>query len=75
MKHTFTNSSQVESVQFDRDTYRTTGTMTVTFKGGAQYAYFDVPDKTFDEFTKAESAGKFMNAKVKPFFKYAKIQP
>ncbi len=75
MKHEFKNSSQVVSAEIDlSEGFDGRGSMTVTFKGGAKYVYFDVPNDTFELFTKAESAGKFMNASVKPFFKYAKVQ-
>lgn len=48
--------------------------LTVEFKGGGTYDYFEVPQAIFEEFARAESHGKFLNAKIKPFYRFAKIE-
>jgi len=40
-------------------------TLTVEFKGGRQYAYYDVPRRVWDAFRKAPSVGVFYNDEIK----------
>lgn len=45
----------------------------IIYFSGAVYDYLDVPQEVFDEFRAAFSKGTYLNKKIKPFFKYAKV--
>ena len=45
----------------------------MTFKGGGEYHYSDVPQGVVDGFKKAESAGKYLASSIKGKFKHAKV--
>lgn len=61
-----TNSSQVTKVGYNEETK----ILTITFKTGKSYEYYDVPKDIFDSMLTAESIGKYLNQFVKPFYKY-----
>ena len=46
------------------------GTLEVTWANGSVGAYLDVNRRTYEEFEKAESRGKFLNSVIKPGFSY-----
>lgn len=64
-----TNSSQVTRVKYNEETK----TLTVTFKTGKSYDYYEVPKDIFDGLLAAESAGKYLNEFVKPVYKYKAV--
>lgn len=64
-----TNSSQVTKVGYNEETK----TLTVTFKTGKSYEYYEVHKHTFDELLTAESIGKYLNQFVKPVYKYKAV--
>ena len=45
----------------------------VVFKRGAVYRYLDVPLKTFEQFEKEQSQGKFLNKRIKDKFTTNKV--
>jgi len=45
----------------------------VEFGGGRRYKYFDCPKKIYEDMTKAESKGRFVNKVLTPNFKYEKV--
>ena len=61
-----TNSSQIQKVKYNSSTK----ILTVTFKGNNTYEYYDVPINVFEELLTAESAGKYLNAKIKQIYKF-----
>ena len=48
-------------------------TLTVEFKGGAQYQYLEVPQRVIDVFEKAESAGSYLNKRIKGTYEFVKV--
>jgi len=65
-KHvTFTNASWLTGIAWNK------GILTVTMNNGKSYRYADVPETLFDDFAKAESAGKFFGAHVRGKFEPA----
>ena len=49
------NSSNILAIGYDSDS----ATLTISFKGGDKYEYYDVPQHEFDCFLAAESKGKY----------------
>lgn len=64
--HEFTNSSMLQSCDYDEDEK----VLTITFsKGNKEYKYADVPKPVYEDLKAAESAGKFFIQWIKPMFK------
>lgn len=63
-------SSAVEYLHYDAKAK----TLDITFVGGESYRYFDVPNKEFKNYQAAESKGKFVNAEIKPKYRYEKLE-
>jgi hypothetical protein len=63
------NSSNVAAVA-----YTDIGALLVTFKGGSQYIYKHVPEEVYEEMTKTESAGKYLNVNIKGKYEFEKIE-
>jgi hypothetical protein len=49
-------------------------TLSVVFKAGTQYIYYDVPEEIFEGMKGAESKGKYFNANVKGKFESEKVE-
>jgi hypothetical protein len=49
-------------------------TLSVVFKAGTQYLYYDVPEEIYDGMRTAESKGKYFNANVKGQFVSEKVE-
>lgn len=62
------DSSNVQRIAYDEGTC----TLAVTFHNGGLYSYDHVDMEVFTDMQHAESVGKFLNAKVKPFHTYEK---
>lgn len=60
-------SSNIESFSFDPDT----DTLTVVFRSGATYEYYNVEPSTYRDFQRAPSAGEFLNRRIKGRYGYA----
>jgi hypothetical protein len=45
----------------------------IRFILGSTYDYWDVPAKVFDDLLAAESKGRFVNWKIKPYFRYKEV--
>ena len=45
----------------------------IGFKNGSIYEYYDVPEKVFDNFMKANSKGKFLWSDIRDKFKYKRL--
>jgi len=64
------NSSTIESFAYlvkDR-------TLTIYFKSGSVYDYFDVDEDSFKSFLNSKSAGKALNHFIKDNFEFSKIE-
>lgn len=55
---------------FDYDSARRV--LTVEFKNGARYDYFDVPDQAFEQMKVAASKGQFLAQNIKGQYRYAR---
>ncbi len=62
-------SSNVAEIGYDAPTM----TLEVAFHDGSVYQYFDVPERVYQEFMRADSKGKFQNANIRYNFRYVKI--
>ena len=47
-------------------------TLTVEFKNGTRYNYYDVPQHIFEGMESADSKGKYLNANIKGVYRYAR---
>jgi hypothetical protein len=47
--------------------------LTVEFKNGARYNYFDVPEVIFERMKGAPSKGQFLAQNIKNQFRYARV--
>jgi hypothetical protein len=63
------DSTSVEALQYDNESKK----LTVEFKGGAIYDYYDVPEDVFEGFHEADSIGKYLNSQVKGSYNFEKI--
>jgi len=61
---TFEKSSHLAGATFDA----ARGALRVTFRGGAVYEYRDVPPVAWEGLCRADSAGKFLAAEIKPAY-------
>jgi hypothetical protein len=63
------NSSNLESASYETEDK----TLSVTFKNGTIYEYYDVPWEVFVKLRVSESQGKFFNGNISRSFKYKKV--
>lgn len=63
------NSSTIERVAYDSATM----TLSVEFKNGNVYQYFDVPYTIHAELVNASSPGQYLAQNVKPSYRYARL--
>lgn len=49
-------------------------TLTVRFRSGAVYEYYDVPEGTYYAFVQADSLGEFLNSEIKESYAYCRIK-
>ncbi len=47
--------------------------LTVEFKNGGRYNYYDVPAHVFEGMKSASSKGQFLAQNVKGFYRYARV--
>lgn len=48
-------------------------TLSVTFKNGSIYEYYEVPWEIFTKLRMSDSQGKFLNMNINKVFKYKKV--
>jgi len=65
------NSTSLHSARYQQETTL----LELVFSDGAIYGYFPVPERTFDEFLRTESQGRFFNLHIRTQFSYYKIRP
>ena len=47
--------------------------LTVEFKNGGSYNYFDVPEAAFEQMKAASSRGQFLAKNIKGIYRYARV--
>ncbi|MGH7230960.1 MAG: KTSC domain-containing protein, partial [Nitrospiraceae bacterium] len=63
------SSSTLRSAAYDPD-HRT---LILEYQGGSVYHYFHVPEHVFEELMKEDSKGRFVNYRIKPYYRYKEI--
>lgn len=63
-------SSNVDIVGYDPET----SILSLEFKDGGVYNYFDVPINVFRNLKRAASKGKFCHRRIYPFYDYEKVK-
>ncbi len=63
------NSSNILAIGYDPDS----ATLTIAFKGGSEYEYYDVPQHEFDNFLAADSKGKYGHQNIYKKYSQQKI--
>ena len=48
--------------------------LTVVFNNGSEYAYEGVPTKIYEDFSKAESKGKYFHENINYRYNYSRIK-
>jgi len=71
MRRRSVDSSAVASVGYDAGSR----TLEVEFAGGAIYRYLDVPPRVHAQLLSAESAGGYVNRRVKPYHRSVRVAP
>jgi hypothetical protein len=61
-------SSNISGFDYDKDSQ----ILTVEFKTGGRYNYYDVPETTFEQMKAASSKGQFLAQNIKGRFRYAR---
>lgn len=65
---------EVESTNIEAVTYNENDSvLTIEFKSGATYEYYDVPEYIVDELLTAESKGRYANRNIYKSYRYSKI--
>lgn len=70
MKRKFIDSSTLQTVGYEV----ASGTLEVEFKNGKLYQYYEVPELVYRQLLAADSAGRFLNTRIKPMYSFAQIQ-
>ncbi len=66
----FPSSSAIERAEYRA----AAGTLDIWYRGGDRYSYFEVPAEIYEGLLDAPSTGEFVNAYVKPNYRY-EIEP
>lgn len=62
-----TDSSHITSAEWDN------GILTIGFRGGIQYEYYDVPSAVLQELMAAPSKGKFLQNEIRNKYESARV--
>jgi len=62
-------SSNIAGFDYDKDRQ----VLTVEFKNGGRYNYYDVPETVFEGMKAASSRGQFLAQSVKGIYRYARV--
>jgi hypothetical protein len=62
-------SSNIAGFDYDKDRQ----VLTVEFKNGGRYNYYEVPETVFDGMKAASSKGQFLAQNVKSIYRYARV--
>ena len=63
------DSSNLSRFGYNKDTH----VLTVEFKNGGRYNYFDVPEAVFEQMKVAPSKGQFLAKSIKSAYRYARV--
>lgn len=63
------DSSNLDTADYHEDSQ----TLTIKFKSGQEWEYYDCPERIYKGLLGAESAGKYFNANIKGKFRCQKI--
>ncbi len=63
------NSSNISGFGYDPES----SVLTVEFRNGGRYRYFDVPEIVFEELKVAPSTGQFLAQNIKNIYRYARV--
>lgn len=63
-------SSSLASVGYDP----ATRALEAEFRKGRIYRYHDVPPEIFEQFMKADSKGRFMNAHIRTAYRFTRVR-
>lgn len=55
------------------DYNKTTQILTVEYKSGGRYNYYDVPEVVFERMKAASSKGQFLAQNIKNIYRYARV--
>jgi hypothetical protein len=64
------DSSSVASVGYDASAR----VLEVEFRNGGVYQYLDVQGEEYDEFSEADSKGRYLNTEIKPNHRYRRLK-
>jgi hypothetical protein len=64
------DSSSLTSLGYDARKHL----LEVEFRNGGVYRYMDVPEEEFDALRHADSAGRYLNQEIKPFYSVIKVR-
>ena len=64
------NSSAIARQGYDAAKRR----LRLEYRSGRVYDYFEVPSAIYEEFLIADSAGEFVNLRIKPFYRCSKVE-
>lgn len=62
-------SSNLARYRYDARTH----VLTVEFKNGGTYNYYDVPQRTYEQMNAASSKGQFLAQNIKGVYRYARV--
>ncbi len=62
------DSTTMERFRYEKESQ----VLTVEFKNGGRYNYFDVPESVFEQMKSAPSKGRFLAQNVKGSYRYAR---
>ena len=63
------SSSSIASVEY----FPSTQTLQVVLRSGGIYQYFDVTERVYEEFIKADSPGTYFNSAIKGIYRYVRV--
>ena len=70
MKRRIAESSMIRSMGYDPKTK----SLEIEFIHGVVWQYFEVPEKVWDEFTKADSMGRFWHGYIKDEYEEMRVR-
>jgi hypothetical protein len=62
-------SSSIAAAGYDR----AQEILRIRYVGGPAYDYLAVPPNVFDDFLAAESKGRFVNCRIKPYYRFMRV--
>ncbi|OLE62923.1 MAG: hypothetical protein AUG74_14140 [Bacteroidetes bacterium 13_1_20CM_4_60_6] len=68
MKRTHVSSSAIRSIGYDAELHL----LEIEYVSGDVYLYYYVPEDEYEQLTKAESKGIYVNQRIKPKYPYNK---